>query len=66
MVVVGFHTSVTVFTELLGVVLGANHTVFLPIAEALVFTAFRVVVNLVTAVEQGNKLVLVAFAEFFA
>ena len=42
-----FHTGITVFTETLVAVSGVNHTVFLPIAEVLVATAFGVVADLV-------------------
>ena len=47
MVCVSFCTGVTVFTELIEVVLGVNYTVYLPISEVVVVTAFRVVVSLV-------------------
>ena len=46
---VGFYIDVTVFAGLLVVVLGANHTVFSPIAEGLVVNVFGVKINLLTA-----------------
>ena len=45
---VSFYTAVTVFTELLAVVLGGNWTVILPIAEVLVVPAFGTIVDLGT------------------
>ena len=44
---IGFCTDVTAFIVLLLVYLGADQTVFLPIAEVLVVTAFGAVVSLV-------------------
>ena len=43
---VSFHTGVTLFMELLWVVLHVNQAVFLLIAEVLAVTAFVVIVHL--------------------
>ena len=43
-----FQNGITVFTELLGVVLGVNCTAFLLVVEVLVVSTFGVIVNLDT------------------
>ena len=43
-----------IFIELLGTVLGVNHTVFVPIVEVLVVTTFRVMVKLITVGYTGG------------